>query len=169
MVKCIGAACIVSACIGAGITIVTNHKKEVNSLKNLILAIDYMESELQFCMPSLPVLCQKTAGQCDKNLKKLFLNLAFELEGQVAPDVKHCMESALCKSVDIPDKTQKCLELLGDSLGKFDLDGQLKALEQVKISCEEKLNQLLENANVRLRSYQTLGLCLGAALIILLV
>lgn len=168
IIKCIGALCIVIACIGFGILISTFHKQETNSLKGLISALDYMECELQYRMTALPDLCRKTASECDGNLRRVFLFLSNELEDQISPDVGRCMRSALDKINDIPKQTLQCLLILGDSLGRFDLNGQLKSLESVRIECRERLKHLNEKSEKNLRSYQTLGICAGAALVILL-
>ena len=58
---------------------------------------------------------------------------------------------------------------MGSSLGRFDLDGQLLGLEAVRVYCQEQLSEMSKDRDVRLRSYQTLGLCAGAALAILFV
>ena len=78
------------------------------------------------------------------------------------------MKAVLAKSKDIPRHTLESLQNLGNSLGRFDLSGQLKGLEGVRQECRGKLTRLMGNQEVRLRSYQTLGLCAGAALVILL-
>ena len=54
-----------------------------------------------------------------------------------------------------------------DTLGRFDLPGQLRGLESAIRSTEEALRQLRDGAADRRRSYQTLGLCAGAAMAIL--
>ena len=60
-----------------------------------------------------------------------------------------------------------CTLQLGDSLGRFDLSGQIQGLASVQKRAEFELEQLRRNQDVRLRSYQTLGLCAGAALVVL--
>lgn len=169
IMKWLGAALILAACGSFGLMIAANHKNEVKTLKKLISALDYMECELQFRMCALPDLCRQTAGETEGVLRKVFSLLANELEDQISPDVRHCMQSVLANTKDVPGQTLACLRLLGDSLGRFDLQGQLKGLETVRQECRVKLNKLMGNADVRIRSYQTLGLCAGAALVILLI
>lgn len=169
ILKLVGAICIAIACVGACITIVAYHRREVATLKSIIFALEFMLSELEYRMPPLSDLCRKTAYQCDKNLQKVFLNLSNELENQISPDAKHCMDSVLSKTSHISEDSKYCLFLLGESLGRFDLQGQLRALESVKKECTEKLNRILDHGDVRIRSWKTLGLCTGAALIILLI
>lgn len=60
------------------------------------------------------------------------------------------------------------MEELGRNLGRFDLTGQLSSLRALRAGCEDSLKQLTDNRDNRLRSYQTLGLCTGAALAVLL-
>lgn len=167
--KIIGAVFVIAACGGFGIIIALNHKKEVNTLKKLIAALDYMECELQFRMCALPELCRQTAAETDGMLRQVFLGLSNELEDQISPDVRRCMHCVLTKVKELPSVTAQCLQLLGDSLGRFGLQGQLKALQTVRQECRVKLSKLLVTSDARLRSYQTLGLCAGAAIVILLI
>jgi len=68
-----------------------------------------------------------------------------------------------------PPQTAYHLDLLGSSLGRFDLKGQLSGLESVRNTCRKTLEEMNRNRDNRLRSYQTLGLCCGAALVILFI
>ena len=60
------------------------------------------------------------------------------------------------------------LRNLGISLGRFDLPGQLQGIHTARGECQSALDRLCSNRDNRLRSYETLGLCAGAALAILL-
>lgn len=166
--KVIGACLIVLGCGSFGVMIAASHKREYATLKKLISALDYMECELQYRMSALPDLCRQTAAECDGVLRQIFTSLALELEDQISPDAQRCMKMVLSKTKNVPVQTAQCLQQLGNSLGRFDLRGQLKGLESARQECRMRLNKLTENADVRLRSYQTLGLCAGAALVILL-
>ena len=79
------------------------------------------------------------------------------------------MTAALSKAKDIPRTTKGILECFGRSLGRFDLEGQLKGLEAARQECRRHLVQLSNNRDSRIRSYQTLGLCAGAAMAILFI
>ncbi len=77
------------------------------------------------------------------------------------------MAAALGRSRELTGDVQKRLLQLGRCLGRYDLQGQLQGLEAVQRGCEEALTALGRDREARLRSYQTLGLCAGAALAIL--
>lgn len=168
ILKWLGASLIILGCGGFGLAIASSHRREIQSLKKLIAALDYMECELQYRMSALPDLCRQTASECDGVLRQVFSMLAQELEDQISPDAQHCMKTVLSKTKKVPAQTAQCLQQLGNCLGRFDLRGQLKGLEASRGECRARLVKLTDNADVRLRSYQTLGLCAGAALVILL-
>ena len=109
------------------------------------------------------------AAESSGCVKSVLQILSRKLEEKTSAGVKGCMLSALTEAGDIPKYTYRSFVLLGQSLGRFDLDGQLKSMAEVRQECRRKLEELTINKEVRLRSYQTLGLCTGAALAILLI
>lgn len=167
MLKWIGALFVVFGCAGVGFSMSAAHRREEKSLRMLIAGLDFMQCELQYRLTPLPDLCRLTAAQCSGPLRSVFLTLATELEDQISPDVYHCMNSALAKISRLPARTRDSLQALGRTLGRFDLDGQLLGLESARHNCRAALEKLSENRDVRLRSYQTLSICAGAALAIL--
>lgn len=166
--KIIGAILILLVCGGVGFYLATAHKKEINLIKELIGAIDYMCCELQYRMPALPDLCRQTAYECNGILRDLFTKLAVLLENRTTSDVRSAMSVLLSDCKTIPQSVRDALVQLGNNLGRFDLDSQIKGLEYMRTECRSRLNSLQQNADGRIRNYQTLGLCGGAALVILL-
>jgi len=168
-VRWIGAILIIVGCGGVGFGMALNYKREEAILEQLIKTLDYMRCELEYRMTSLPELCKKAANFSSGCIKAVFTQLGMELDAQIAPDAACCMSAVLKRSSSIPEKVASALAELGRSLGQFDLDGQLRGLSVVVRSCEKELEQLQANHPQRVRSYQTLGLCAGAALAILFV
>lgn len=167
--KWIGAVLIIVACGGFGFSLSFSHKKEESALRQLIGALDFMECELQYRLTPLPDLCRQAGLQASGDIRAVFLKLADELECQIAPDVSSCMHAALAVCGELPKHTSNSLFQLGNSLGRFDLQGQIKGLESVRADCRRTLEALSTNRDSRLRSYQTLGICAGAALAILFI
>ena len=168
-IKWIGAMLVMVGCGGVGFTMAAAYKREEWMLRCLIGALDYMTCELQFRLTPLPALCRQAGRECRGAVGKVLTDLAAELENQIAPDADSCMYAALSRSDNLPRETKQALRLLGTSLGRFDLQGQLRGLEQVRGHCRRILESLSRNREQRLRSYQTLGICAGAALAILFV
>ena len=164
----IGAIFIVAGCTGCGFSAAAAGKREARILQELLTAVRFMESELQYKLSTLPDLCRHTGNVSAGVIREIFWNLARELDWQAEPDAAGCMVEALEKSHSLPQNVRLLFLQLGASLGQFDLSGQLKELEHVRASCENALQASLENQEPRLRSYRTLGICTGAALAILL-
>ena len=167
--KLIGAILIVLSCSGFGFYIAATHKKEVTCLQKLVAIIEFMEWELECRLTPLPQLCMYVAERTRFSYSAVFTDLAQELGCQIAPDVATCMRSVLASQRDIPRFTCKYLEMLGDSLGEYNIDGQLKSLVSLRLYISKKLDELTENQKQRLHCYQTLGVCAGAALAILFI
>lgn len=158
---------IIAACGAVGFSMAASHRREEAALRQLIRGLDYMGCELQYRLTALPELCRNAAAESAGEVSRVLLYLATELDGQIAPDAASCMNAALAKARRLPKLAEKNLRLLGSSLGRFDLQGQLSGLEETRRQCRRELEELSRNRDVRLRSYQTLGLCAGSALAIL--
>lgn len=169
VIRFIGAAMILAAGGGFGFAVARNYRKEEAALEELIRVIDFLSAELSCNLTPLPELCSSAAKQSAGIISQIFEMLGNELLEQFAPDAQSCMESALKSVKSIPSLANQCLVHIGRNLGRFDLEGQLNGLESAKQMCIRNLAGLQNNRDNRLRSYQTLGFCAGAALVILLI
>ena len=166
--KWIGAVLIIAGCGGFGFSLAAGHRYQEKSLQRIMRILDFMASELHFHATPLPQLCDSAAKLYGKAEALVFSRLAEALDAHDSPEVAACMESVL-DEIQLPAETGDILRQLGMTLGRFDLEGQLKGLEEARESCRHRLRALGENRDTRLRNYQTLSLCTGAALAILLI
>lgn len=166
--KLIGAILILMGCGGYGIMMATAHRREVAALHQLVEAIDLMICDLEYRLTPLPELCRFGAERVKGPIKTFLFALAKTLDEQISPDVGLCTVAALKQTTAIPRYASAQLQALGQTLGRFDLTGQLTSLERCRKSCLGQLEILEYQQSQRLRSYQTLGFCAGAALAILL-
>ncbi len=165
----IGAILIVAGCSGGGFSIAAGKRQEEKLLHQLLLVLQFMEAELQYRLTPLPDLCRLAAGEIGGTLRAVFMNLYRELNWQKLPDAASCMASAIQRTGKIPGRVRRLLVQLGQTLGRFDLEGQLQGIRSVRKRCEESLESIRKNRDERLRSYQTLGICAGVALAIILI
>lgn len=166
--KWIGAILIIGGCGGFGLALAAGHRREEAALRQMLRMIKFMQCELRYRLTPLPELCRQAAGEATGHLRAVMQLLAVELDRKDRSDAAECMRWALTGSGDLPRTVRKLLVQLGRSIGRFDLNGQLEGLDAVRNSCAEALREMRRNRENRLRSYQTLGLCAGAALAILL-
>lgn len=167
--KWIGALFIVVSCSGCGFAIAAGKRREERLLCQLMDLIRFMEADLQYRLTPLPELCRMAAGETKGLLQVVFINLYRELTWQKLPDAGSCMYAAIHRSGEIPGRVRRLLVQLGHTLGRFDLQGQLQGMEAVRKRCDESLAVIRNNRDERLRCYQTLGICAGAALAIILI
>jgi len=159
---------IIASCTGCGFSIAAGKRREERLLLQLLHILQFMESELKYRLTALPDLCRMAAGETKGVLRSVFMNLYWELKSQKLPDAGSCMSAAVVKSGELPAGIRRLLVQLGFMLGRFDLEGQLQGLLTIKKRCEQSLARIQRNRDERLRSYQTLGICAGAALTIIL-
>ena len=165
--KLIGAILILTGCGGFGFSMAAYYRLQERSLRQLARALEYMSCELSFRLTPLPRLCADASQIADGCVSDLFMRLSAELDRQISPDAVCCMDQAMKQTPDIPDITAEILTELGLTLGCFDLPGQLRGLENCQRMTKNAMDSLSVNRDQRLRSYQTLGLCAGAALVII--
>lgn len=168
-IKILGAILVFTACGGMGLSLASAHRQKERQLQQLISAARFMACELQYRQTPLPQLMQLCSDETSGHLSRVFSDLAWELERQLAPDAACCMAAVVEKMPKIPAVVREKLLLLGRTLGRFDLSGQLSGLEAVAQLCQRDLDGLLLNRDARLRSYMTLGLCAGVALVIIFI
>lgn len=166
--KWMGSLLIIGSCTGFGVSLAVHQKREEHLLSQLVHMIDEMLWELPFQLTPLPDLVRHCAGNPNGSLGRLFFAMAEQMDRQVLPDALSCMESELGEELSGFPRLKKVLLLLGASLGRFDLSGQLKGLASVRERCNQEMQELHNGRETRLRSYRVLGLCAGIALAILL-
>ena len=167
IIKIVGALLIICGCGSVGLLHILSLKREEAALRQLIGALDFMGCELQYRLTPLPQLCRLCAAEAREPISDVLLQLAIELEQNSIPTVSGCTAAVLRKSGKLPPVTQKMMLHLGACLGRFDAVGQLRGIENTRTMCRQALEELTENKSARHREYQTLAICVGAALAIL--
>lgn len=168
MLRLMGAGCIVAGSSAFGFAMAAASRREERQLRQLLGALEYLCCELSYRLTPLPDLCRGAAADRGGAVRGFFLGLARELERQTESDAQAAVKSTLERTV-LPDSIKGILGELGQTLGRFDLPGQLKGLELSIRETERVLRLVRDGAPERRRSWQMLGLCAGAALAILFV
>lgn len=165
--KLLGAALVIGGCGSFGFFLAFQHRHQEQVLRQLLRILRLMQWELQYRLTALPELVKMAGKECGGTLRSVMLEFARELDRNSCPDAYSCIHEALRKNTDLPPKAKKLLRQLGKTFGKYDLEGQLQGLEDLRTECRDAIAQLEADRTQRLRSYQTLGICAGAALAIL--
>ena len=167
--KWVGAICIFTACTSVGFSIAFKQIREIKMLEQWIRIAHRIEKEIGYYGKSIPDVFRMISYEEKGELAQVFLRTAIEMENQIYPDASQCLSIAVAKTERLPGSILELLDFLGNELGKYNLDEQLKGIAQISTIAMEKRNQLCKDRVKRIRGYQTLGLCAGAALVILFI
>ena len=167
--KWFGAILIIAGCGGFGFSLAAAHHREEAALEQLIAVLDYMACELRFRMTPLPELFHQAGRERKGIIGHFFRKLGNMLGAGRFRAPGECICILLQEFPELPGQAGQQLRVMGESLGRFDLDGQLAGIESLRSSSRAALESLRKDKVTRLRSYQTLSLCAGAALAVLLI
>ena len=166
--KIMGSILVILGCGGFGFSLAAACRREERQLQQLMDILQYLYCELKFRLTPLPDLCREAARQGRGGVYSLFDGVADLLQQGTMPQVSDCIYLAMV-GPEITSTVRELMIVMGQTLGQFDLEGQLMGLESLRQRCAQSLDTLRQGKTDRLRSYQTLGLCAGAALVILFV
>jgi len=169
IIKVIGAVMILLSCGSFGLYIYQGYKKEVSSINELIAILTFMESELKYHQLSIQELCYRIRSCYSGCVAKFMHSLALALDKNDETDISKCVNKILLTNQSVPQRTRALLSDIGKTFGCFDLDGQITQLEYHKAKCIQELEGYIKNKEGYIHSCQTLGLCAGAAVAILLI
>ena len=141
-------------------------KREIAALREWVDVLNFMKAELKTRVTPLPILFSKAAKR-GRIFSRFLQQVTDTLDQQATPDCCACIHLALENSREIPQGVRPYLLRFGDDLGEFDLECQLKSLEALHPECQFALERLEKSKDQRVRTYQTIGLCIGTALTIL--
>ena len=168
-IRIVGAILIFLGFGSFGFLASANHKREVTMIKGFLESLHTMENELQYHKTPLPHLCRYLASNAIGMVKEFYMRLSEKLQQLDHSDAHSCVTTVIGELNHMPDRIKNLFLTLGQSLGQFDVDGQIRSIQGVKEECYSLLSQLSQNQEQKLKSYRTLGLCAGAAVAILFI
>ena len=169
IIKTLGAICIFGVCGGFGWMLAYAKKKEIDLIEQFIRILLRLENEIHYHLKSIPDIFRHISAEEKGELSEFLLQTAVEMENQIQPDVARCMAVSATGLAGMPNSIIKLIENLGNELGRYEVEGQISGIEQVRMRAEELRNELSRDRIRRIRGYQTLGLCVGAALVIIFI
>lgn len=159
----------VAACSLGGAAVAAAYKKEAEDLHQLQRILEWMQCSLQCKGCTFAQLFRDASSRCDGAMGQIFADTASQLRLNAATDVGICLEKAIANSYPLPAKTRRLLLLLSRSVGELDLEGQLRQLRSVQTECGQILQEHCYGLKERQRCCQTVGICVGLGIAILLI
>lgn len=149
------------------VNITKEHRRKEAYLEELLLILEHFVWELETNLTPLSLCCQAAAGCGRGQMADLFRRLSRFLDEGRGADPAACMERLLTQQ-DLPVQLRQRLVQLADTMGRYDLSGQIAGIHAVQELCRRDLHTLEEERTKTVKSCRALGLCTGAAVAILL-
>ena len=156
------------SCGSVGFLKAAQFRTEERYIQDFIRILDHMTCELEYHLSPLPQISESASKLSFGCLLDIFHRLSLALEQQTAFCAGNCMEEVLRQVHNVPDALHELLLTFSKSLGAYDLDGQLLQIAAVREDAVFLLDKLRMEGKERTRNYQTLGICAGLGLAILL-
>ena len=169
MIKILGAALIVMAASGAGLSMAHSVRHEERCLEQLTRVLEMMLCEIPGRLSSVQELFVRAQECVSGVLKAFFQFCAQQTLAQSEPEISCIMDLALDRYEErLPTPCIVLLRQMGQVLGAYDAQEQVEVLSALSERAASALTNLRAGKADRCRSYEVLGVCAGCALAIIL-
>ncbi len=170
MIRLVGAILIVVGSASAGFCMAGNVRRMQRIYRDALRATAYMKSEIECYLTPLHDIYTQLSHVMPKPLSTLFSALHQQARRSLGllPAVHYSRARQMLKN-PLPHELGQIFAEMFDMLGRQDAVAQIRAITLA----EERLNEVLINISSekkeRCRAYETIGVCAGIALVIILV
>ena len=161
-----GSLLLLLSCGSFGFSAAKQLKDRLQAAYDFLHLLEVMKAELNYRLTPLPTLFRNLAVRFSR-FEDVANGFADCMEGQISPNLRACMQIATGRQKG-NCVTDDYFLLLADSLGNFDLDGQLRELNMLQEQIQKQITEIEREQASKMRLCRTLGLCAGAGMAILL-
>ena len=165
-----GAVLVIAACGGFGVSLSAGHRRQERLLRQLLRALHTMRWEQQYRLTPLPELFAALGEGTEPVTAAFFRGCAAMMEADRALPPQLVLGRAMEQTTSLQwsARTRETVRNLAFSLGKFDLGGQVRAIELAQERLRAELAEVQAGSRARCRSYETIGICAWLALAVIL-
>ena len=165
--KVIGLIFIVAASSSVGFGMALSIQKERNLLLQMQRALQILRNEIAFCGTPLPQAFALVAAACSGYLECVFSDAAKQMD-------KHRWMTPACVMEQVMSNhretaVSEILQELAAGLGNYDLQAQLDSICNADVRAAELLQKTEQDGKAKAKIYETLGICGGLSVAILLI
>lgn len=164
--KVIGILLVIASTASVGFRLALSLKAHCDSLKQFLNALELLEDELSCNATPLVQAFFLTAEKTQGAIRNILQETAEQMESKRWLSPKTAMETAM---VQTQNEFEDILTELAEKLGRYDLDKQLSAIRFAKMQAENRLALAEKERSLKSKTYETLGICAGLSVAILLI
>lgn len=170
MLRLLGAFMIIGSSGLIGLIMANTYMTRPLNLYHLQLAIQLLETEINYARSSLPEACSRIAEQIKQPVASFFGEFAANLQSLESPTVIDAWNRALqiLKEAGFLKEDLEIMAQLGNVLGQSDADDQIKHLSLLQNRLASAIKQAEQERDKNVRLWNYLGFCVGALVVLLL-
>ena len=168
--KLIGVVFIVISAGTVGFRLARQLRLRCTMLRQLQSALHVLKNEIAFCATPVPRAFAKMAASLEGALAELFARASGAMDKRCWLTPSSAMEYAMQEvpGFEQGDKVRDILLELAGKLGQYDLDSQIQGIGLAMTQLDEERQAAERERSVKSKTYETLGVCAGLAVAILL-
>lgn len=169
MLKLLGVGLLLTGGVGLGVSAVRRLAARVTALRSLTEALELMERELEFNLPTMDELIGTTAQRASEPAASFLQACQVEMEGWEGRSVSEIWKQAAYNELSVLKKCDlEALFAVGAVLGRYDAESQRYSMDAARERLAVYLQDAIEEQKRMGRVYGVLGATAGAFLVILL-
>ena len=166
MYKALGVILLAVGCVYFIYMMIYERKEKLYNLKEMKKAIICFKNELEFSMPEIAILCEKTSERTEGEISRILADVAKSFHRDRNLDFHTAWEKAK-KNELFNGETKEILDGFFCDFGKKSLELELSNLERVLRSLEERENAEEKKYTEERKLICTLGAAFCATVIII--
>ncbi len=169
MLRAAGAACLLTGAVCLGLSARSGLRERRETLEQLQGALTLLEEELAFRLTPMPVLLDRLGRSQEGRCALFFQTVSRGMRSDPERGLRSCWREGIREALPIlREPERRCLEELGESLGRYDGESQRDVIRQTRSRLEEYLSQAREEQDRLGRIYLSVSLAGGLLAVIVL-
>ena len=168
-IRLAGGGMILASSLWTGLHAALRLRRTHEELRDLTAALELMRGEIRFSAPPFVPLCRRAGqGRCP-SVQAFFSALQREAAKPELIPAGMTRRACAAAGIRLPESAMKALERLFDGFGRCDREGQQRQIQLASDELFRLSEELAAQMEGRCRSYQLLGLTVGAAMLVLVI
>lgn len=165
--KYLGILFIVCSTTYMGFHLANGFRIRRKQLMQFLRCLPIIRNEIAFCGTPIPKIFRLISEHTEGEVHEVFGNVSNKMEKNKTMTPAEAMEETLTAR-KYTCLVPRLLEL-ADKLGNYDLEAQITGIDQVRSQAELQMAELEQERAQKGKVYESLGICAGLALAILLI
>lgn len=150
-----------------GILLSKKYINRVKNLKEMKVILNQFETKIKYTYDTIPEIFKELSKNANKEVSNIFLEASNKMKSKEAGQAwKEAIESS---NIELNKEDKNILKGLSKLLGKTNLEGQISEIELTNTFLDKQIEIAEKEKTKNEKLYKTLGICVGLAIVIILI